>query len=247
MFKYMSIRSKLLLLMLIVGLLSAAAVGMLSYNNAKTSLTATIYDQITALRETKKRQTENYFKDQFIAFDVFSNQQQVGEALEVFSQNFHVATAPPSSSIEGLKQFYQTDYLAKLKANSDGEPVLTTFFPQSESAQTRQIQFISENPAETGSKENLVRPNLAGSSQIDSNPYAKAHAKYHPLFVRMLRKNTLICYTGIECVQFGTTLKSDRILMRTYSAVKRAYESMAANSNHCEIDGYLRQKMCSTI
>ncbi len=188
MFKYMSIRSKLLLLMLIVGLLSAAAVGMLSYNNAKTSLTATIYDQLTALRETKKRQTENYFKDQFIAFDVFSNQQQVGEALEVFSQNFHVATAPPSSSIEGLKQFYQTDYLAKLKANSDGEPVLTTFFPQSESAQTRQIQFISENPAETGSKENLVRPNLAGSSQIDSNPYAKAHAKYHPLFVRMLRK-----------------------------------------------------------
>jgi len=188
MFKYMSIRSKLLLLMLIVGLLSAAAVGTLSYKNAKTSLTETIYDQLTALRETKKRQTENYFESQFIAFDVFSNQQQVGEALESFSSSFNVTVAPPSASVEGLKQFYQTDYLAKLKENSEGEPVLTTFFPSSNAAQARQIQFISENPAKTGSKENLVRPNLVGSSQIDSSPYANAHAAYHPLFVRMLRK-----------------------------------------------------------
>lgn len=97
MFKYMSIRSKLLLLMLIVGLLSAAAVGTLSYKNAKTSLTETIYDQLTALRETKKRQTENYFESQFIAFDVFSNQQQVGEALESFSSSFNVTVAPPSA------------------------------------------------------------------------------------------------------------------------------------------------------
>ena len=188
MFKYMSIRSKLLLLMLLVGLISAAMVGTLSYNNAKTSLTATIYDQLTALRETKKRQTENYFESQLIAFDVFSNQQQVSEALEVFSDSFDSIAAPPSSSVEGLKQFYQTDYLAKLKENSDGEPVLTTFFPRSEAAQARQIQFISENPAETGSKENLVSPKLIGSSQIDTSPYANAHEKYHPLFVRMLRK-----------------------------------------------------------
>jgi len=81
-FKYMSIRSKLLLLMLIVGLLSAASVGVLSYNNAKSSLTETIYDQLTALRETKKRQTEIYFKDQLTAFDVFSNQLQVSDALD---------------------------------------------------------------------------------------------------------------------------------------------------------------------
>ena len=188
MFKYMSIRSKLLLLMLIVGLLSAAAVGTLSYNNAKTSLTKTIYDQLTALRETKKRQTENYFKSQLTAFDVFSNQQQVGDALEVFSENFDVKTPPPSLSIEQLQQFYQTDFLTKLEENSEGTPVLSTFFPRSEAAQLRQIQFISENPAETGNKESLTRPNIVGSSDSDTGPYANAHAKYHPLFVSMLRK-----------------------------------------------------------
>ena len=189
MFKYMSIRSKLLLLMLVVGLLSASAVGLLSYNNAKTSLTDTIYDQLTALRETKKRQTENYFKDQLIAFEVFSNQQQVSGALEAFGAAFEEQKdMPPQASIEGLKVFYKTDYLTKLAENSEGEPVVSTYFPKSASALALQIQFISENPAETGSKENLVRPKLIGEATLDNRPYANAHEKFHPLFVRMLNK-----------------------------------------------------------
>lgn len=187
-FKYMSIRSKLLLLMLIVGLLSAAVVGVLSYNNAKTSLTNTIYDQLTALRETKKRQTENYFKDQLIAFEVFSNQQQVSGALEAFGNSFADVDAAPLSSVEMLKEFYQSDYLPKLTENSDGQPVLTTFFPESDASLARQVQFISENPAETGSKENLIRPKLIGTQTSDTSDYANAHEQYHPLFVRMLHR-----------------------------------------------------------
>lgn len=189
MLKYMSIRSKLLMLMLIVGLLSASAVGVLSYNNAKTSLTNTIYDQLTALRETKKRQTENYFKDQLVAFEVFSNQQQLSGALEAFGRSFDDSQpAPDNLSVEGLRQFYQTDYLAKLAQNSDGEPVMSTYFPKTNAALTRQIQFISENPAQTGSKENLVRPKVIGTQTIDTGDYATAHEIYHPLFVRMLHK-----------------------------------------------------------
>ena len=177
----MSIRSKLLLLMLVVGLLSAASVGMLSYNNAKASLTETIYDQLTALRETKKRQTENYFADQLIAFEVFSNQQQLSGALEAFSENFEDDQAANPESIEGLKEFYQTDYLAKLAENSEGEPVTSTYFPQTNAALIRQIQFISENPAETGRKEDLVRPKRVGSQELDTRAYANAHEQYHPL------------------------------------------------------------------
>ena len=185
----MSIRSKLLLLMLIVGLLSASAVGLLSYNNAKTSLTDTIYDQLTALRETKKRQTENYFKDQLIAFEVFSNQEQVSGALGAFSAAFgEEQDTAPQNSVEGLKAFYKTDYLKKLAENSDGEPILETYFPKTTSALALQIQFISENPAETGSKENLVRPTRVGNETLDNSRYANAHEKYHPLFVRMLNK-----------------------------------------------------------
>ena len=121
----MSIRSKLLVLMLLVGLISAAVVGSLSYKNARTSLTQTIYDQLTATRETKKRQTENYFKDQLTAFEVLSNQGQVADALEQFNRAFY-SDAPEISAEanERLKTFYKTDFLAKLAENSSGEPVL---------------------------------------------------------------------------------------------------------------------------
>jgi class 3 adenylate cyclase len=206
--------------MLIVGLLSAASIGVLSYNNAKTSLTDTIYDQLTALRETKKRQTENYFKDQLIAFEVFSNQQQVSSALEAFSQSFDEVEPVPTSSVSALKQFYQSDYLAKLEKNSNGKPVLATYIPQSNAALARQIQFISENPAETGKKETLVRPNLPGQQSIDNSRYANAHEKFHPLFVRMLRRLDYydiflidhqsgdIVYSVYKEADFGTSLDS---------------------------------------
>ena len=141
------------------------------------------------MRETKKRQTENYFKDQLIAFEVFSNQQQVSGALEAFGAAFEEQKdMPPQASVQGLKEFYKTDYLTKLAENSEGEPVISTYFPKSPSALALQIQFISENPAETGSKENLVRPKLIGERTLDKRPYANAHEKFHPLFVRMLNK-----------------------------------------------------------
>ena len=95
---------------------------------------------------------------------------------------------PPQASVQGLKEFYKTDYLTKLAENSEGEPVVSTYFPKSASALALQIQFISENPAETGSKENLVRPKLIGEAALDNRPYANAHEKFHPLFVRMLNK-----------------------------------------------------------
>ena len=189
MLKFMSIRSKLLILMLLVGLISAAVVGSLSYKNAKTSLTQTIYDQLTATRETKKRQTENYFKDQLTAFEVLSNQGQVADALEQFNRAFHTdVPALSSDSNAKLKEFYITDFLAKLAQNSSGEPVLDTYYPTSPAALYLQAQFISENPAETGNKEALVSPNKVGTNELDEGPYARAHAAFHPLFVRMLNK-----------------------------------------------------------
>ena len=189
MLKYMSIRSKLLVLMLLVGLLSAAVVGSLSYKNARMSLTQTIYDQLTATRETKKRQTENYFKDQLTAFEVLSNQGQVAEALEQFNRTFHTDVPVLSSESDAkLKEFYKTDFLPKLEENSSGEPVLETYYPTSPAALYLQAQFISENPAETGSKETLVSPNKVGTNELDEGAYARAHAAFHPLFVRMLNK-----------------------------------------------------------
>ena len=235
----MSIRSKLLVLMLLVGLISAAVVGSLSYKNARTSLTKTIYDQLTATRETKKRQTENYFKDQLTAFEVLSNQGQVADALEQFNRAFH-SNAPEISAEanERLKTFYKTDFLAKLAENSSGEPVLDTYYPNNPAALYRQAQFISENPAPTGSKESLVSPNLVGTDTPDENPYARAHAAFHPLFVRMLNKLEYydiflidhktgdIVYSVFKEADYATSLTTGPY---KFTGLARAFENVRRN------------------
>jgi len=208
--------------MLLVGLMSAAVVGSLSYKNAKTSLTQTIYDQLTATRETKKRQTENYFKDQLTAFEVLSSQGQVADALEQFNRAFRsdVPTLPPEVNSK-LREFYKSDFLAKLAQNSAGEPVLETYYPSSPAALYLQAQFISENPAETGNKEAMVSPNKIGTNELDKSAYARAHAAFHPLFVRMLNKLEYydiflidhetgdIVYSVYKEADYATSLKSD--------------------------------------
>ena len=236
MFKYMAIRSKLLFLMLIVGLLSAMAVGFISYNNAKTSLTNTIYDQLTALRETKKRQTENYFNNQFIAFETLGNQEQVSTSLSRFITDFgQLDYAPSPQSIQGLREFYRSDYMPKLAANSEGEPVLETYFPKTEAALARQIQFISENPNETGSKESLITPNKISSDEIDQSPYARTHSEYHSHFVRMLRnlkyydifliepKNGVIVYSVYKEADYATSLDSGPY---KYTGLAKAFKAV---------------------
>ena len=239
MFKYMSIRSKLLILMLFVGLMSAAVVGCLSYNNARVSLTQTIYDQLTATRETKKRQTENYFKDQLTAFEVLSNQGQVAEALEQFNIAFHadVPALSPESNTK-LRTFYTTDFLAKLAKNSTGEPVLETYYPSNPAALYRQAQFISENPAQTGNKEALVSPNKVGTNERDDSPYARAHAEFHPLFVRMLNKLEYydiflidhktgdIVYSVYKEADYATSLTTGPY---KFTGLTRAFESVRRN------------------
>lgn len=237
--RYMSIRSKLLFLMLIVGLMSASVVGILSYQNAKTALTASIYDQLTALRETKKRQTQDYFDAQLTAFDVFSNQQQLSKALDDFSASFNDAVEDvPATSRQNLKAFYETDFLPKLAVNSEGEPVLDVYFPKTAAALHRQAQFISENLADTGAKDSLITPRMLGAAVPDNSDYAQAHIRFHAFFKRMQEKLSYydiflideqtgnIVYSVFKETDFATSLNTGPY---RFTGLAKAYQAVRKN------------------
>jgi len=245
MFKYMSIRSKLVLLMLIVGLTSAAAVGILSYNNSKTALTATIYDQLTALRETKKRQTLDYFDAQITAFEVFSNQQQLSEALDAFSQGFDEKSGDIATEhLDELKAFYLEDYLPKLARNSQGEPVLDVYFPHRAATQALQIKYIAQNPADTGAKDSLVQAKVLGGGTNDASTYGAAHARFHPLLRRMQQRLFYydvflinpqtgdIVYSVFKEADFATNLNDGPY---RYTGLAKAFEAVRNNPQRGKI------------
>lgn len=231
----MSIRSKVLLLLVLVGLLSASVIGYISYKSAKIALTQTVYDQLTALRESKKRQTINYFNNQMATFDVFSNQQQVADSLRLFKRSFDQVYLKDTSSQEGLYSFYMDDFLPKLSKNISGEPLLDSFFPQNKTVLARQIQFISQNPAATGFKNELITPKNIGNDSNDISLYGQTHTKYHPLFSRMLEKlqyydifliepeNGQIVYSVFKETDYATSLETGPY---RFSGLAKAYRAV---------------------
>jgi len=58
----LSVKSKLVLMLLIISLLSALVVSVLGWRNNRVALTGTIFDNMTALRRGKADQIETYFR-----------------------------------------------------------------------------------------------------------------------------------------------------------------------------------------
>ena len=190
MMSYISIRSKVLILLLFSGISCALVISFLSYSQAESSLKTTIYKHLTSIREAKKRQTIKYFADEMKAFEILSNLGQVAEAMKGFQRGFDESgrTTAPAASTSRLKKYYEEEFLEKLEKNSSGEPVLEAYFPTALSAQQLQVQFIAENPHDLGKKDLLDQPKLPNSDLLDEGLYSKTHKKYHPLMRRMLQR-----------------------------------------------------------
>lgn len=231
----MSIRSKVLLLLVLVGLLSASAIGYLTYKSAKSALTHTVYEQLTALRESKKRQTKNYFKNQMATFDVFSNQKQVSDSLRLFKRSFDQVYLVNKSAQDGLHSFYKDDFLPNLSKNISGELLIDSFYPQNKTTLARQIQFISQNNSATGFKNELIEPNIIGKDTKDISLYGQTHKKYHPLFSSMLDKlkyydifliepeNGNIVYSVFKETDYATSLETGPY---RFSGLAKVYRSV---------------------
>lgn len=58
-----SIQSKLLVMLLVTSILSAAVVGAIGYQSGRSSLRQSVFDRLTEVRESQTRQLESKFAD----------------------------------------------------------------------------------------------------------------------------------------------------------------------------------------
>ena len=186
MLNYISIRSKILILLLFVGLMTSFCIGLLAYRAAHEALTTSIYEELTAVRDSKMHEANLYFSDQVKVFEILSTQKQIADAIDGFREGFsHKYQPVPNGSIVKLRSYYLDEYLPRLNKNSIGEPQLETYFPSGRVSQTLQIQFIAENEAPLGEKANLLSPNEVGNMAEASDVYSRIHTKHHSFFKRM--------------------------------------------------------------
>jgi serine phosphatase RsbU (regulator of sigma subunit) len=237
----MKIGLKLTVLFVAIGLLSVSIIGYISYSEGKRSLEEESFNRLTAVREMKAAQIEDYFEmieNQIISY---SQNYTVIDAMNSFKtgfdnapqqyQEFHDSLTFEKSKIVG---YYENEFLPRLNDNSKTKHTTEEFIIGNEAGSLLQSIFIADNPNPVGEKHHLTKID-------DSLDYATTHMDYHPLFKDFLEKfgyydiflidaeSGNIVYSVFKEVDFGTSIKTGAF---ANSNLAKVYESaIGSNAN----------------
>jgi serine phosphatase RsbU (regulator of sigma subunit) len=230
----MKIGLKLTLLFVAISLLATSIIGYVAYKEGKESLERESFNRLTAVREMKAGQIEDYFKlieNQIISY---SKNQTVVLAMQEFKDGFNrlpveYAMSHSEHTIEfnQMRKYYKDEFIAHLDSNSDKTHKVDDFFIKNESGTLLQSIYIANNPNPPGEKHNLTYLE-------DSLNYIQSHNSYHPLFKEFLEKfgyydiflidnkTGNIVYSVFKEVDFGSSLKNGAFANTNFSRVFEA-------------------------
>jgi len=183
MFNRLSVKSKLVLLLLMVSLVSALVIGILGWRSSRAALSRTIFDQMTVLRRSKAAQVEAYFRNMRYAVEILSEDDMVVEAMVRFNRSFRQLenSTIPTEWDEALEAYYTSQFFPRLFANLPGQADYSLYRPQNQAGLYLQYQYIVANHFDIGEKSLL-------DNADDGSDYSKVHAYYHPRMRNIIRK-----------------------------------------------------------
>ena len=106
-----SIQSKLLVMLLVTSILSAAVVGFIGYQSGRSSLRASVFDRLTEIRGSQSRQLEAQFSDLMNSLVVYTRGSTASEAIEAFTaydQLNNATTTPPQR--QSIVDYYRNQF-----------------------------------------------------------------------------------------------------------------------------------------
>ena len=107
-----SIQSKLLVMLLVTSILSAAVVGFIGYQSGRSLLRASVFDRLTEIRGSQSRQLEAQFSDLMNSLVVYTRGSTATEAIEAFTPAFdqlnNATTTPPQR--QSIVDYYKNQF-----------------------------------------------------------------------------------------------------------------------------------------
>ena len=234
----MSIRYKLLTVLLGIGAAAVMITGLLGYEAGKRGLTQTAMNQLTGIRRSKAHQIESYFQSVRSQVRTLGESLMAVDALREFRSEFLKLDGPnvPPKLRATVAEYYSKHYLPGLHKLVKPRAAFDQYMPVGRGAYALQAAFLVNSPFPTGEKEEL-------DSSADVPGYSRVHAMYHPSFRKISEEfgyydlflvdtsNGRIVYAVQKEVDFGTSLYigpyKDTGLAK---AVKRARDEQYTNS-----------------
>jgi anti-anti-sigma regulatory factor/HAMP domain-containing protein len=217
MFKNLTIRTKMLIAFVAVAVLAIGVSGFIGFTVAEDALQEESFNKLTAVREMKANQIEDYFQQIRGQVATLSEDRMILEATKAFDQGFQDIVPELDRSQEeereannGLRRYYSEEYLSRLIPNLGRSVSTDEFWPEDARTQLLQDLYISSNPFDVGAKHLLDNPG-------DGSRYSDTHDLYHPIIRNFLETfgyydiflaNTEgdLVYTVFKEVDYGTSL-----------------------------------------
>ncbi|MCE2886465.1 MAG: hypothetical protein LW723_03550 [Pseudanabaena sp. 42896M_M3] len=160
-FNWLSIKSKLIVMLLTVSSSSILVTAYLGYQSGKSNLTDRVFNQLTSVRASKAYQIESYFKTIRNHIQTLSIDPSVGTALSEFTNAYRqLENVPlPADALPKINAYYQNEFLPKLAQTEQGSPVLNSFLPEAIASNYLQYYYIANNSNPIGKKHLLDKAN----------------------------------------------------------------------------------------
>ncbi|MBT5470012.1 MAG: HAMP domain-containing protein, partial [Nitrospina sp.] len=209
------LKQKISFLLILVGLTPFFIFYFYSSEKVTELILHTNKDRLVSLRETKKIQIENYFKNIASQATTFSKSYMVVDAMDKFNSSFsQVEQQTVSTDTVGLKNKLTQRYIHQ-QQNTPGSSgnAVDRWIPQGKASQILQKLYIADNPNPIGEKHKLDVSN-------DRTMYSQIHQQYHTPFRQYLEEfgyydiflvdadTGFIVYSVFKEVDFATNLKS---------------------------------------
>ena len=211
MFKRLSIRSKLILILVSVSMLAALVVIGIGYYVGNSSISKEVYDRLTSVRNAKKYEVEHHFENLASVTRLIAENELAAQAVVDFSAAFQeISQSDTINCGPELSAFY-ADFVHDLGQNLDVRRDVDAFYPKSTAACYLQYHYIIKNPNPVGRKDEL----RAGA---DGSVYSSLHERYHDYFTLAQRefgfydiflidaRTSDILYTVYKETDFATNL-----------------------------------------
>lgn len=163
-------------------------IGYMSYENAKRSLEQQSFNKLTAVREAKADQVQEYFENIKDQLQDLALNPVVIDATKGFKTGFSSITKDlklDDKKIEALKSenwtYLEKEFLPKLNKNLIIHTTLKDEVNSEQAAIALQNIYITKNKNAIGEKHNML-------SSDDGSAYSQTHAKYHPVLKNFIER-----------------------------------------------------------
>ena len=178
-----SIRSKLLAILLLLGVTTLATTGTVAYTTYVRALKQGITNQLTGVRRSKASRIETYYQTIHSHVLTLSEDRMFIEAMREFRNAYELLNAQPipAELRKAVLEDYRSRFYPDMQKLQFARSRVEEYLPVTPAALRLQYEYIVKSPYSAGHRRDM-------ESSGDRSDYSRIHAKYHRSFRRIIEK-----------------------------------------------------------